>query len=76
MLALTGGACRWEPKGMLLRLFFAAHLVTTGCRRLLRPTLALDPDDHRRIRLPPGPVRARLTNRNTPCPDKPAPPRP
>jgi hypothetical protein len=36
MLALTGGACRWEPKGMLLRLFSAAHLVTTGCRRLLR----------------------------------------
>ena len=36
-----------------------------------RPALALDPDDHRRIRLPPGPVRARLTNRNTPCPDKP-----
>jgi hypothetical protein len=37
MLTLTGTARRWEPKRMRLRLFSAAaHLVTTGRRRILR----------------------------------------
>jgi Transposase DDE domain group 1 len=37
MLALTGQARRWEPKRLRLRLFSAAaHLVTTGRRRILR----------------------------------------
>src|SRR6266545_2428687 len=37
MLALTGYARRWEPKRLRLRLFSAAaHLVTTGRRRILR----------------------------------------
>ncbi|SEG85578.1 transposase, IS4 family [Actinacidiphila yanglinensis] len=37
MLALTGQARRWEPKKLRLRLFSAAaHLVTTGRRRILR----------------------------------------
>ncbi|MGW9599351.1 IS1380 family transposase [Streptomyces albidoflavus] len=37
MLALTGQARRWEPRRLRLRLFSAAaHLVTTGRRRILR----------------------------------------
>ena len=37
MLALTGAARRWEPKRLRLRLFSAAaHLVTTGRKRILR----------------------------------------
>ncbi|MFD8425726.1 IS1380 family transposase [Streptomyces sp. NPDC059668] len=39
MLALAGGARRWEPKRLRLRLFSAAaRLVTTGRRRTLRLT--------------------------------------
>ena len=36
-----------------------------------RPALALSLDNHRRIRLPPGPVRARLTNRTPRAPTNP-----
>lgn len=35
MLALAGSVRRWEPGHLRLRIFFAAHLVTTGCRRYL-----------------------------------------
>lgn len=37
MLAPTGQARCWEPRRLLFRLFTAAaHLVTTGRRRILR----------------------------------------
>ena len=36
MLARTGQARRWEPKGLRLRLFAAARQFTTGRQHILR----------------------------------------